>query len=95
MNSKYLKYAIGEILLVVVGILIALGINNWNEERKQKNLQSQYLSSMLEEFEIFQYDLEFQISQNEMLIEKLSNSIKILDSGSIPNWKLEGEIGVD
>ena len=35
-NSQYFKYAFGEILLVVVGILIALGINNWNERRKIK-----------------------------------------------------------
>lgn len=34
--SKYLLYAIGEIILVVIGILIALSINNWNENRKQK-----------------------------------------------------------
>ena len=34
--GKYLKYAIGEIILVVIGILIALSINNWNEERKNK-----------------------------------------------------------
>ena len=33
-TGKYLKYAIGEIVLVVVGILIALSINNWNENRK-------------------------------------------------------------
>ena len=33
-NTKYFKYAIGEILLVVIGILIALQINNWNENRK-------------------------------------------------------------
>ena len=32
----YLHYAIGEILLVVIGILIALQVNNWNELRKQK-----------------------------------------------------------
>jgi len=32
---KYLRYAIGEIILVVIGILIALQVNNWNEERKQ------------------------------------------------------------
>ena len=35
-TTKYLKYAIGEIVLVVIGILIALQINNWNEQRKQK-----------------------------------------------------------
>ncbi|WP_432410544.1 DUF6090 family protein [Rasiella sp. SM2506] len=35
--SKYLLYAIGEIVLVVIGILIALSINNWNEKRKTKN----------------------------------------------------------
>ncbi|WP_242082433.1 DUF6090 family protein [Aestuariivivens sediminis] len=35
-TEKYLKYAIGEIVLVVIGILIALSINNWNEERKQR-----------------------------------------------------------
>lgn len=42
-TSKYLKYAIGEILLVVIGILIALQINNWNEKRKiQKEIQGIY-----------------------------------------------------
>jgi len=33
-TGKYFKYAIGEIVLVVIGILIALQINNWNENRK-------------------------------------------------------------
>jgi hypothetical protein len=37
--SKYLIYAIGEIILDVIGILIALSINNWNENRKIKNLE--------------------------------------------------------
>ena len=36
-TTKYLKYAIGEIILVVIGILIALSINNWNENRKVHN----------------------------------------------------------
>lgn len=35
-TSRYLKYAVGEIVLVVIGILIAVNINNWNEERKNK-----------------------------------------------------------
>jgi hypothetical protein len=37
-TPKYFKYAIGEIVLVVIGILIALQINNWNENRKQKEI---------------------------------------------------------
>ncbi len=34
---KYMRYAIGEIVLVVIGILIALQINNWNEVQKQED----------------------------------------------------------
>lgn len=42
-TGKYLKYAIGEIVLVVVGILIALSINNWNEGRKEnRNVRAIY-----------------------------------------------------
>lgn len=43
---SYLKYAIGEILLVVIGILIALQINTWNEERKELNLEGQLLNAL-------------------------------------------------
>ena len=38
-TGKYLKYAIGEIVLVVIGILIALQINNWNENRKAEIIE--------------------------------------------------------
>ncbi|GAB4162080.1 MAG: hypothetical protein Tsb0033_20610 [Winogradskyella sp.] len=41
--SKYLKYAIGEIVLVVIGILIALQINNWNETKKENRILNDYL----------------------------------------------------
>ena len=34
--TAYLLYAIGEIVLVMIGILLALQVNNWNEKRKQK-----------------------------------------------------------
>lgn len=40
---KYLLYAFGEIALVVIGILIALQVNNWNEERKERALEQKYL----------------------------------------------------
>ena len=55
-TGKYLKYAIGEIILVVIGILIALSINNWNELRKNdantvlmlKQLKEENLSNLTE-----------------------------------------------
>ena len=45
---KYLRYAIGEIILVVIGILIALSINNWNEDRKQENLKQRLYVELYE-----------------------------------------------
>ena len=44
--SKYLLYAIGEIILVVIGILIALSINNLNEANKRHDKEMQYLSNI-------------------------------------------------
>lgn len=46
-TTRYLKYAIGEIILVVIGILIALQINNWNEGRKENFKQRSVLSNLL------------------------------------------------
>ncbi len=45
-TGKYFKYAIGEIVLVVIGILIALSINNWNENRKLQNEEINLLSEV-------------------------------------------------
>ena len=42
-KAQYLKYALGEIILVVIGILIALQINNWNQSIKDKNSLNEYL----------------------------------------------------
>ncbi|MBL0025801.1 MAG: hypothetical protein IPO98_12760 [Saprospiraceae bacterium] len=56
-TSRYLKYAIGEIVLVVIGILIALQINTWNESYKNKVSESMYLNEMMEDFGINLKDL--------------------------------------
>ena len=45
-TSKYFKYAIGEIILVMIGILLALQVNNWNERRKEKSLEKVLLTSI-------------------------------------------------
>lgn len=49
--GKYLLYAFGEIILVVIGILIALSINNWNESRKEKALEKKVLVELKKSLE--------------------------------------------
>ncbi|WP_394746747.1 DUF6090 family protein [Spongiimicrobium salis] len=48
-TGTYLKYAIGEIVLVVIGILIALQINNWKENSKEKDLEQSYYCLLLDD----------------------------------------------
>jgi hypothetical protein len=48
--KKYLLYAVGEIFLVMIGILLALQVNNLNEERKNKALERAYLSDIHQDF---------------------------------------------
>ncbi|MBO3116107.1 hypothetical protein J4050_05075 [Winogradskyella sp. DF17] len=46
-TGKYFKYAIGEIILVVIGILIALQINNWNATRIEKEKEQSYINELI------------------------------------------------
>jgi len=50
-TGKYLKYAIGEIILVMIGILLALQVNNWNQKRMEVNEEKIILSNLKEDFE--------------------------------------------
>ena len=68
-TRKYLKYAIGEIVLVVIGILIALQINNWNEDRKSEAKKQDYYVQLLD-------DLNSDIISAQNTIEEFSNHQK-------------------
>ncbi|MCW5518188.1 DUF6090 family protein, partial [Muriicola sp. Z0-33] len=57
-TGKYLKYAIGEIALVVIGILIAVSINNWNENRINSLSESLLLKEINTEFKFNKEELE-------------------------------------
>jgi hypothetical protein len=57
-TGKYLKYAIGEIVLVVIGILIALSINNWNGIRKQQQKERILLTELNKEFKANKVQLD-------------------------------------
>ncbi len=70
-TTNYLKYAIGEIILVVIGILIALSINNWNENRKEGILEIQILKDIRKSLLA---DIDNQINPNiETIHQDLSN----------------------
>lgn len=69
-TGKYLKYAVGEIILVVIGILIALSINNWNEEKKGKEELNQYLSSLKENIKEDIQVLDSLINRREIIIDQ-------------------------
>jgi hypothetical protein len=51
-TGNYFKYAIGDIVIVVIGILIALSINNWNEERKLQITKQPYLQQLIVDLEV-------------------------------------------
>ncbi len=71
--SKYFKYAIGEILLVMVGILLALQVNNWNEERKDRIKEKAILAELHK---------DFNKNLNEFVPVK-QNQVNTLNSGNI------------
>lgn len=64
--ANYLRYAIGEILLVVVGILIALQINNWNEARKSHIYEQKILTDLL-------HTVDSDLGIQTMLIDRLDS----------------------
>ena len=68
-TGKYLKYALGEIILVVIGILIALSINNWNENRKLDRKRENYYNQLIT-------DLNSDIAYSKTLVSAFKNDLE-------------------
>ena len=68
--GKYLLYAVGEILLVVIGILIALQIDNWNEERKFRAQQYSLLKDLAADLQANLQELENGREMNSLLLNE-------------------------
>ncbi|MFC3879768.1 DUF6090 family protein [Algoriphagus namhaensis] len=82
---KYILYAVGETLLVVIGILIALQVNNWNENRKLEKVSDQTLQSLEEEINEARSNLKEIIAFNERISELSRDFL----SGELPMDSLE------
>lgn len=95
-TASYLKYAIGEIILVVIGILIALQINNWNESRKLVSEEKQYYKNikrqLTEDASFIENNIEFNqyyYDQYDYATQQLLNNDKShLDSLAIISMNL-------
>lgn len=68
-TKKYLRYAIGEILLVVIGILIALQINDWNDVRKAKIVEKELLQQFISDLQGDLKNLDELILINKLTVE--------------------------
>ena len=79
-SNNYLKYAIGEILLVVIGILIALQVNNWNNDRqnqiKEKGILEELKSGLLKDKNLLEATLE-RYSRDFEILNELDSLLKI------------------
>ena len=75
--GRYMRYAIGEIVLVVIGILIALQINNWKEENQTKNEEQQALKHLIIDFKKNKKDLQELVGESN---KSLNSSLTILNN---------------
>ena len=89
-TGKYLKYAIGEIVLVMIGILLALQVNNWNEERKTRQKEQKILlelkDNLEESLQSFQYRRNVthrEIRMIDRIFHSMDNNVK---SDSLVYW---------
>ena len=87
-TGKYLKYAIGEIILVVIGILIALQVNNLNQDRKNRVLEEDYYCKILEDLNQDVTEIQNQIIINESRIKSSNNFIGLLQKGNFTQQEI-------
>lgn len=78
-TGKYFKYAIGEIILVVIGILIALQINNWNEQRKERIQEKIFLKRFEVELKTNIENILTAISLNKSRIHRAKFLLRAID----------------
>lgn len=84
-TGKYLKYAIGEIVLVVLGILIALAINNANEEKKDRIVEKTYLKGILSNLRQDVVDLKQILSRDTLQLDAQTTILKAFNDKKIRN----------
>ena len=88
--SKYLLYAIGEIILVVIGILIALQVNTWNQSRLDSNEEKQLLKAIHSKMTFNKFQVETGLKRYKEVINSSKKLIKL--SAEEQNSTLKAEV---
>ena len=76
--ANYIKYAIGEIVLVMIGILLALQVNNWNEQKKQNILEQEYYCRLLEDAQLDLDQVNQFIKASEGRLSASNEAVRLL-----------------
>lgn len=79
--KKYFFYAVGEIILVVIGILLAVGINNWNIEVNNSKQEAKILDQLLVEYTTNLEEIDNKISMRNMIVESVEKLFLYADYG--------------
>jgi hypothetical protein len=87
-SGRYLKYAVGEVFLIVLGIVIALQIDNWNEDRKERVKEQVLLSQLDQEFVSGLHQLQDKIALRENIIVSARWLLEQMDKGT-PGGQLD------
>ena len=81
-SGKYLKYAFGEIILVVIGILIALQINNWNDKRIANNNELKLIASLHEELISIRDELKIDFENNNKNLKQVEEYLDEIEKNN-------------
>ncbi len=91
--AKYMRYAIGEILLVVIGILIALQVNNWNQERIGLQTEKKLLSELIENLTVNEKRLNQSVEDEYLTAKSIEYVVYTLENKSVYNDTMDYHFG--
>ena len=94
-TGKYLKYAIGEIVLVVIGILIALSINNWNDGQSKRNAELNFYKNKKQQLLDDAFNISGELKYNTRFTNQFRNAIQIIEANDKSKKDSLGKIAMN
>ena len=94
-TGKYLQYAIGEIVLVVIGILIALSINNWNDGQSKRNAELNFYKNKKQQLLDDANNIASELKYNTRFVNQFRNAIQIIETNDRSKKDSLGKITVN